>query len=84
MRPNDASTRWRVVSDLKNRLYYFDSAMSPSLFWIDANQLDFSQGAPVLKLTLDENCALLDEGAYVAGDANSFFKPAELFQFLPA
>jgi penicillin V acylase-like amidase (Ntn superfamily) len=84
VRPNDASTRWRVVTDLKNRLYYFDSAMSPSLFWIAANQLDFSQGAPVLKLTLDENCALVDEGAYVAGNANGFFKPAELFHFLPA
>jgi penicillin V acylase-like amidase (Ntn superfamily) len=84
MRPNDASTRWRVVTDLKNRLYYFDSAMSPSLFWIDANKLDFSQGASVLMLTLDENCALIAEGTYVAGAANSFFRPAELFQFLPA
>ncbi|MBL8130131.1 MAG: linear amide C-N hydrolase, partial [Chloroflexia bacterium] len=83
-RPNDASTRWRVVSDLKNRLYYFDSAMSPSLFWVDARQFDFSAGAPVLKLTLDENCALIAEGAYVAGEANAFFKPAELFQFLAA
>ena len=83
-RPNDASTRWRVVTDQKNRLYYFDSAMSPSLFWIDATKLDFSAGAPVLKLTLDENCALIADGTYVAGQANSFFKPAELFQFLPA
>lgn len=83
-RPNDASTRWRVVSDLKNRLYYFDSAMSPSLFWVDANQFDFAQGAPVLKLTLDENCALIADGGYVAGEANAFFKPADLFQFLPA
>lgn len=73
-----------MVTNQKNRLYYLDSAMSPSLFWIDANQLDFSKGSPVLKLTLDENCALIANETYMAGEANSFFKPAELFQFLPA
>ena len=33
--PNIASTIWRTVSDQKNKIYYFESTLSPNIFWID-------------------------------------------------
>lgn len=50
--PNIASTRWRTVADQKNLVYYFESTLSPDIFWIELKNLDFSAGGPVRKLTL--------------------------------
>lgn len=82
--PNISSTRWRTVSDQKNRVYFFESALSPNLIWIALDRLDFSAGAPVLKLTLDEHCALMEDGGYVSGDVTSWLQPSAPFAFLPA
>lgn len=30
--PNIASTRWRTVADQKNKVYYFESTLSPDIF----------------------------------------------------
>ncbi len=43
--PNLSTTRWRIVADHKNKLFYAESAMSPNVFWVDLKRLDFSQGA---------------------------------------
>lgn len=82
--PNVSSTLWRTVSDQQNRIYYFESAQSPYLIWIDLAKLDFSENAPALKLTLTESSALVDNGAFVSGDVTSRLTPAEPFPFLPA
>lgn len=82
--PNIAATRWRVVSDLKNRTYYYESAQSPYLLWINLADLDFSAGAPVLKLALNQDAAWVDEGVYQSGNALAALQPAEPYQFLPA
>ena len=42
--PNISSTLWRTVSDQKNRVLYFESALEPSLFWVDMRNADFSKG----------------------------------------
>ena len=74
--PNIASTIWRTVHDQKNRLFYFDSATSPNVFWVTLDELDLKEGSPVKKLT-------------VAGDKNhsgnvaAKLEPAEPFKFLP-
>lgn len=60
--PNIASTRWRTVADQKNRVYYFESTLSPDIFWIDLNALDFSADKSVRKLTLTN-------GEIYSGDA---------------
>jgi penicillin V acylase-like amidase (Ntn superfamily) len=82
--PNIASTWWRAVSDQKNRTYYFESAQSPFLLWLNLAELDFSVGAPTLKLTLDENAALVANGEYVSGTAAPWLQPAASYAFLPA
>jgi len=73
--PNISSTRWRSVSDQKNRVYYFESTITPNVFWISLDKLDFSEKAPVRKLNLVN-------GEIYAGDAASKMIPSEPFHFL--
>jgi len=75
--PNIASTYWRTVSDHKNRVYYYDSATSPTTFWVPLAELDLKEGAPVKKLTLQG-------GKTYSGSAASKFESAQPFEFLPA
>ena len=72
---NIASTRWRTVSDQKNRVYFFESTLSPDIFWIDLKGLDFSSGALVKKLSLTG-------GEIYAGNAAGEFRESEPFPFL--
>lgn len=42
--PNISSTRWRTVADHKQQLYFFESAVSPNVFWIDLKKINFKDG----------------------------------------
>ncbi|EOR28294.1 linear amide C-N hydrolase [Elizabethkingia meningoseptica] len=53
--PNLSTTRWRTVSDQKNKVYYFEDALSPNAIWIDMKKIDFSKTASIKKLPLDKN-----------------------------
>lgn len=75
--PNISSTRWRVVSDQTNRRYYFETTTTPNVFWLDLADLDFSEGADVLRL-------MLTDGSIHAGNATGNLRPAEPFAFLEA
>lgn len=72
--PNIASTRWRTVADQKNRVYYFESTLSPDIFWVDLKDIDFGTG-PVRKLTLTG-------GEIYAGNTAGKFKESKPFTFL--
>lgn len=82
--PNISSTIWRTVTDQKNRVYYFESAQSPYLIWIDLAEIDFAEGTPTRKLSLNPNSALETEEGFVSGNAAQWLTPAEPFAFLPA
>ena len=73
--PNISSTRWRTVSDQKNKVYYFESALYPNVFWVDLKTVDFSENAPVKKLDLV--C-----GKTYAGNVASQFKTTKPFRFI--
>jgi choloylglycine hydrolase len=75
--PNVASTIWRTVHDHKDRTLYFDSATSPTVFWVPLEKLDFTAGAPVKRLPLKA-------GETYSGDASGSLQPAEPFSFLKA
>lgn len=78
--PNISSTRWRTVSDQKNKLYFFESAIAPNVFWVDLKELDFSEETGhVKKLDLGPN-----QSTIYAGMVNEKFKDTEPFQFLSA
>jgi len=76
-KPNIASTIWRTVYDHKDRVMYFDSATSPTVFWLPLESLVFDAGSPVKRLALKA-------GETYSGDASGSLKPAEPFAFLPA
>jgi len=74
--PNISSTRWRTVSDHKRKRYFFESAMTPNIFWVDIAKLDLSASGKVMKLDLGPN-----EMNIYSDMANNQFHPAEPFQF---
>jgi len=72
--PNLSTTRWRVVADQKNLLYYFETAITPNAFWVDLNKVDFREGAPVRRLRAD------DRQTY-SGEVSKLFEAAKPFAF---
>jgi choloylglycine hydrolase len=76
--PNISSTRWRTVSDHKRKLYFFESVLTPNVFWVDVAKLDLSaQTGKVMKLDLGQNQVNIYSGV-----VNGAFKEAEPFRFL--
>lgn len=75
--PNNSSTLWRTVADQKDLVYFFDSATSPNAFWVDFADLDFKEGAPVKKLTMEG-------GKVYAGNVAKSLEAAKPYQFLQA
>ncbi|AOJ76649.1 MULTISPECIES: linear amide C-N hydrolase [Burkholderia cepacia complex] len=75
--PNISSTRWRTVADHKRMLYFFESAVTPSTFWVDLKKVDFSAGAPVKRLDLGK-----DQRNLFAGEVSKDFQRAPAFPFL--
>ena len=76
-KPNIASTIWRTMSDQKHLIYYFDSSTSPTIFWVSLKELNLAEGAPILKLSLDQ-------GEMYSGEVAKQFKPSEPLKFLGA
>jgi choloylglycine hydrolase len=73
--PNLSTTRWRVVADQKNLVYYFETALTPNTFWVDVKKCDFSEKAAVRKLDLSNNRTY-------AGETSSSFAIAKPFTFI--
>lgn len=74
-KPYISSTRWRSVADQKNKVYYFESTLTPNLFWLDLKKIDFSPKAGIRKLSLAN-------GEIYAGDAVKDLKNSQPFTFL--
>ena len=73
--PNISSTRWRTVSDQKNKIYYFESTLYPNVFWVDFRDVNFSEGASVKMLNLVS-------GKTYAGNTAKEFVSTKPFKFL--
>ena len=73
--PNISSTRWRTVSDQKNKVYFFESTIQPNVFWVNLQDVDFSEKAPVKMLDLVS-------GNTYAGNTAEQFVEAKPFKFL--
>lgn len=72
--PNISSTRWRSVSDQKNLVYYFETALTPNTFWVDLKKVDFNKNKPVRRL-------LLENHEVYAGNALNKFEVSDPFLF---
>lgn len=77
--PNLSTTRWRVVADQRDLRYYVESVTSPSVFWVDLDKLDLTEGAQVMKLDLG-----MDMERVLAGENSATFVPSEPFAFQPS
>jgi penicillin V acylase-like amidase (Ntn superfamily) len=76
--PNISSTRWRTVSDHKRKLYFFESVLTPNIFWVDLTKIDFSEKTgKVMKLDLGPN-----QTHIYSGMTNDQFKETKPFKFL--
>lgn len=75
--PNISSTRWRTVIDHKSLQYFFESAVSPNIFWVDLKKIDFApRDGKAAKLDLGPN-----QSTIYSGQASEHFKPATPFKF---
>jgi penicillin V acylase-like amidase (Ntn superfamily) len=72
---NVAATLWRTIADQKALKYYFDSAVSPSIFWVDIDKLDLKEGAEVKVLDLTNYPSY-------AGEVSDNFKESKPFEWL--
>jgi choloylglycine hydrolase len=77
--PNLSTTRWRVVADHKDRRYHVESVLSPSVFWVDLDRLDFSEGAAPMMLDLG-----VDMQRVMSGEVSQAFVQAAPFAFQAA
>ncbi|WP_200978333.1 linear amide C-N hydrolase [Echinicola sp. 20G] len=73
--PNIASTIWRSVSDHKNLIYFYESAISPNTFWVDLKKFDFSTTKVPKKIDLDGHPIL-------TGEVSDKFVEAKPFKWL--
>ena len=73
--PEISTTQWRTVSESKSLRYFFESSLTPNTFWVDLRDLDFSEGAPVLKLSIAN-------GEMYHGNTAKEFKIALPFKFM--
>lgn len=75
--PNISATLWRTVADHDARRYYFESTISPAVFWVDLDKVNLEPGAGVMKLeTLGPKT--------LAGEVSAEFQPAQPFKFMTA
>jgi choloylglycine hydrolase len=59
-------------------LYFFESALTPNVFWVDMKGVDFSsETGKVMRLDLGPN-----QRNIYSGNALKDFKPAKPFKFL--
>lgn len=76
--PEISSTRWRTLADHKRQLYFFESALTPNIFWTDLKKIDFSsETGKVKQLALGK-----EQSNIFSGDATDKYIESAPFQFL--
>ncbi|MBL7965135.1 MAG: linear amide C-N hydrolase [Flavobacteriales bacterium] len=73
--PNISNTRWRVVADQRNLVYFYEDVLTPNAFWVDLKKLDFGPKGKVRKL------ALAQQQVY-SGETSRQFVEAKPFTFM--
>lgn len=64
------NTEYRTVTDLTNRMYFFELTTSPNVIWVQMDRLNLTEGAPALAVDpYDET---------LVGDVTDRFAPREM------
>jgi choloylglycine hydrolase len=82
--PNISLTQWRSMADHKNLVYFFESAFSPYLLYVELDDIPFGEDSETKKLTLTEESALIVDDEFINGDRTEYFESAKPFAFLEA
>jgi penicillin V acylase-like amidase (Ntn superfamily) len=73
--PNISPTWWRTLIDQNDQVYYFDSALSPQMVWVNLKQIDFMPGSSIRAIKIEGNENL-------QGNVTSQLKGAPSIRFL--
>ena len=73
--PNLSPTYWRSVADSTTKIYYFESALSPNIVWVNLNNINFAPGSGVRAVAVEENYSII-------GNIDTELKPAAPVRFL--
>jgi penicillin V acylase-like amidase (Ntn superfamily) len=73
--PNLSPTYWRSVADSTTKVYYFESALSPNIVWVNLNNINFAPGSGVRAVAVEENYSII-------GNIDKELKPAAPIRFL--
>ena len=73
--PNLSPTYWRSVADSTNKIYYFESALSPNIVWVNLDKINFAPGSGVRAVKVEENYSII-------GNIDDALAPAAPISFL--
>lgn len=58
-KPNLAPTYWRGVADSTNKTYYFESALSPNVVWVNLAKVNLGPGSGIRSVPVENNYDLI-------------------------
>lgn len=64
------NTEYRTVTDLSNRMYFFELTTSPNVIWMQLDRLNLAEGAPALAIDPYDDT--------LVGDVTDRFAPREM------
>ncbi|MBU3749272.1 MAG: linear amide C-N hydrolase [Mycobacterium sp.] len=73
--PNLSPTYWRSVADSTNKVYYFESALSPNIVWVNLNNVNLRPGSGIRAVAVEENYSII-------GNIDNQLAPAKPIAFL--
>ena len=57
--PNLSPTYWRSVADSTNKIYYFESALSPNIVWVNLKNINLAAGSGTRAVRVEENYSII-------------------------
>lgn len=73
--PNLSPTYWRSVADSTNKIYYFESALSPNVVWVNLNKINLGPGSGIRAVKVEENYSII-------GNIDAQLAPAKPISYL--
>lgn len=73
--PNLSPTYWRSVADSTNKVYYFESALSPDIVWVNLDNINLGPGSGVRAVAVEGNYSII-------GNIDKELTPAAPIAFL--
>lgn len=73
--PNLSPTYWRSVSDSTHKVYYFESALSPNIVWVNLNNINLGAGSGIRAVAVEDNYSII-------GNIDTKLAPAKPITYL--